>query len=375
MTFSMIVRCLALLIFVCGASFAQADPLDDTLAKFQEDKFPQTAAAISELAVSGAPNAAAILDALGDNRLFVDPAAHLLVYKNLAGDFINARTNEKLASAPASLKKVRVNNGLRAAIEAAIGSLTLANADPAKRIEAADAVFKSRDAKALPALEAALAKRLTRRPRPHCCKPARRFCVGDNSAAVADRLAAVEALKTRADQDAELLLGEAIDTTNSRRGEGRRPIGARLRQDEPAIVGGGAKRLVRRLRFIGVAARRHRPCDHLRRHGRHQHGAWRDGDDRRLHHLRRAEPVCRRWAQQWSLAISLPLAFLVSGAVGVLIERLVIRYLYGRPLETLLATWGVSLILQQAVRTIFGANNRLVTAPAFMSGSFHLGGL
>jgi urea transport system permease protein len=78
---------------------------------------------------------------------------------------------------------------------------------------------------------------------------------------------------------------------------------------------------------------------------------------------------------QWSLAISLPLAFLVAGAMGVLIERLIIRYLYGRPLETLLATWGVSLILQQLVRTIFGANNKEVTAPDFMSGSVQWGGL
>jgi urea transport system permease protein len=80
-------------------------------------------------------------------------------------------------------------------------------------------------------------------------------------------------------------------------------------------------------------------------------------------------------AAQWSLAIALPLAFLVAGAVGIAIERLVIRFLYGRPLETLLATWGVSLILQQGVRTIFGANNRQVSAPAFMSGSIEWGGL
>ena len=54
----------------------------------------------------------------------------------------------------------------------------------------------------------------------------------------------------------------------------------------------------------------------------------------------------------WSLPIAVPLAFLVAGFVGILIERGIIRFLYGRPLETLLATWGVSLILQQAVRTI-----------------------
>ena len=69
-----------------------------------------------------------------------------------------------------------------------------------------------------------------------------------------------------------------------------------------------------------------------------------------------------------------PLAFLVAGAMGVLIERSVIRLLYGRPLETLLATWGISLILQQLVRSIFGPNNREVATPSWMSGSVELGG-
>ncbi len=69
------------------------------------------------------------------------------------------------------------------------------------------------------------------------------------------------------------------------------------------------------------------------------------------------------WAMEWSLAAAVPLAFLVAGAVGVAIERGICRHLYGRPLETLLATWGVSLILQQAVRTIFGPTNRQVFEP------------
>ncbi|MEM8760290.1 MAG: urea ABC transporter permease subunit UrtB, partial [Pseudomonadota bacterium] len=76
-----------------------------------------------------------------------------------------------------------------------------------------------------------------------------------------------------------------------------------------------------------------------------------------------------------SLLIALPLAFLVSGSVGVAIERGICRHLYGRPLETLLATWGVSLILQQAVREIFGPNNREVGNPDWMSGAFELGQL
>jgi len=77
----------------------------------------------------------------------------------------------------------------------------------------------------------------------------------------------------------------------------------------------------------------------------------------------------------YSLAIAIPLAFLVAGCIGILIERCIIRFLYGRPLETLLATWGLSLILQQAVRTTFGPNNREVGNPSFMSGAFDLGGI
>ncbi len=75
----------------------------------------------------------------------------------------------------------------------------------------------------------------------------------------------------------------------------------------------------------------------------------------------------------YSLFIALPLAFLTSGLVGVAIERGVIRWLYGRPLETLLATWGISLVLQQAVRSIFGPTNREVGNPDWMSGAFEIG--
>jgi len=71
---------------------------------------------------------------------------------------------------------------------------------------------------------------------------------------------------------------------------------------------------------------------------------------------------------EYSVLIAIPLAFIVSGSVGILIERGVIRFLYGRPLETLLATFGVSLILQQVVRSIFGPLNMAVESPSWMSG-------
>src|SRR5690606_25396321 len=74
-------------------------------------------------------------------------------------------------------------------------------------------------------------------------------------------------------------------------------------------------------------------------------------------------------------AIALPLAFLVTALIGIAIERGIIRWLYGRALETLLATWGLSLIIQQAIRTSFGPTNKEVANPSWMSGSFELGGL
>jgi urea transport system permease protein len=74
----------------------------------------------------------------------------------------------------------------------------------------------------------------------------------------------------------------------------------------------------------------------------------------------------------WYLLAAIPAAFAVSGLVGMALERSVIRWLYGRPLETLLATWGLSLILIQAVRTLFGAQNVQVENPAFMSGGIQV---
>jgi urea transport system permease protein len=74
----------------------------------------------------------------------------------------------------------------------------------------------------------------------------------------------------------------------------------------------------------------------------------------------------------WYLAAAVPVAFMVSALVGMALERSVIRWLYGRALETLLATWGISLILIQAVRSLFGAQNVQVENPSFMSGGIQV---
>ena len=78
------------------------------------------------------------------------------------------------------------------------------------------------------------------------------------------------------------------------------------------------------------------------------------------------------WGYQAYFLVALPLSFLAAALVGIALERGVIRFLYRRPLESLLATWGVSLVLQQLFRLIFGANNVQVSSPAFLSGNWTL---
>ena len=76
-----------------------------------------------------------------------------------------------------------------------------------------------------------------------------------------------------------------------------------------------------------------------------------------------------------SLVVALPVAFLVAGTMGLVLERLLIRRFYGRPLDTLLLTWGVSLVLQQLARDLFGAPNVQVRSPTWLDGGFRVAGV
>src|SRR6202161_4458358 len=368
-------RAIGILAVMAFATAARADAVDDTLAKFLDDKFPQTAAAIGELSAEAPPQAAAILEALADNRLMIDQADKIVAYKTAAGALLNAKTGEAIPdSNAAAFKKVRVNNALRSAIEGAMGSLTLANPDPGKRLAAAEDVFRTHDAKALPALQAQLAKESDPGVAAalHLAQ-ASIFVTSDNTS-TQDRLSAIASLKERGDQDAQSLIDgiaqKATDPAVKSAAESAlSAIHARLALWSVAqnLWYGISASSVLLLAAIGLAITFGVMGVINMAHGEMvMLGAY---------STYVVQSLLPPSLYQWSLAIALPLAFLVAGAVGVLIERLIIRYLYGRPLETLLATWGVSLILQQAVRTIFGANNKEVTAPDFMSGSVQWGGL
>jgi len=78
------------------------------------------------------------------------------------------------------------------------------------------------------------------------------------------------------------------------------------------------------------------------------------------------------WVYEGYFLVALPLSFVMAALAGLLIERTVIRFLYRRPLESLLATWGVSLVMQQCFRMVFGANNVQVNSPAWLQGHFSI---
>src|SRR5262245_21230123 len=144
---------------VIASAPAAAQGYEQALQGFAADSFSDTDAAITGVAVSGHPLAAKVIEALQDGRLLFNPADKAIYIREPSGMLLDAASGKPAAGeAPAGLKTVRLNNRLRRSIEAALGGLTLLAPDPAKRFEAAQAVFKSRDANALPALETAISK-------------------------------------------------------------------------------------------------------------------------------------------------------------------------------------------------------------------------
>ena len=341
--------------------------------------YADTEKALAKLAETGDPAAAPVIEALQAGDLHVRKADGAVVVAKRAGNgfaLTDPLTGAALGEADRNaVEKIKINNALRRTISATLGALTLMSPDANTRRQAAEAVFKSRDANALEALNAALAKETDERVR-RAMSQARAAVLLGGEAADADKIAAVEVLRERGDQDALALLNGAVNTGSDAVKDAARKAVASVEQR--LALWGAAQNLwyglslgsVLLLAAIGLAVTFGVMGVINMAHGEMvMIGAYATF---------LVQEAFRQWAPglfDLSILVALPVAFLVSGAVGVAIERSVIRWLYGRPLETLLATWGLSLALQQAVRSIFGPTNREVGAPSWMSGAFELGGL
>jgi urea transport system permease protein len=137
---------------------ALAGPIEDAVAKFANDEFSDTEEAIGAIATSGNPAAFTIISALQDGRLAADPDTRKVFVTGADGKVADAASGAVVAKLPDGAAAVRLNNKLRRVVEAALGGLTLLSPDVAKRVAAAQSVFKTHDEAMLPVVDGALAK-------------------------------------------------------------------------------------------------------------------------------------------------------------------------------------------------------------------------
>jgi urea transport system permease protein len=344
---------------------------DDTDARLQ---------AIAALGQLPEPEAAAVLQALGEDRLYAADDGRVLI-GNGGARAIDAATGAA-AELPPGAGAIGINNRLRRAIEAALAGSRLYSEQPAERLAAARRLQQTGDAARLPMLEKALAS--------------------EKNEAVRDALLIAQAnLELKSGDPAKRR--HAVEVLGATRNAAFRPTLAALAEErdgayaEPdagvrEAAGHALKQIDRHLATIewagnlfygislgsvlllaalglaitfglmGVINMAHGELLMI--------GAY-------VTYV--VQTAFRAWLPgwlDWYVLAALPLAFAVTALVGMALERTVIRWLYGRPLETLLATWGISLILMQGVRTLFGAQNVEVSNPGWMSGGVTvLGGL
>nr|WP_297387099.1 urea ABC transporter permease subunit UrtB [uncultured Roseateles sp.] len=331
-------------------------------------------AAIARLVATPDDRTAPLLQALADERLKLGPDQRVLIASE-AG-VVDAATGAPVtlaAEAASSLEDVMLNNRLRGALDGALAALRLSSADRSERLAAAKALLDAGgDESRVALLDVAIAKE-----RDDAVRDALTLARAAALAASPDdgkRLEAAKQLGESRSPETRLLLNQRL--AEEQHPEVKRALQRSLRAVEDRLAWGErlgalftgislasilllvALGLAITYGLMGVINMAHGELMMI--------GAY-------ATYL--VQVAFRQWAPAWFdayLIVAMPAAFLASALVGAALERTVIRWLYGRPLETLLATWGLSLVLMQAVRSLFGAQNVAVESPSWMGGSLAL---
>ena len=359
---------------IVSAVPASADEFSGAVQALNAKSNKAKTTAIEALVATGDERAAAVLDAFLNGKLFYRKADKRVFITQKSGSvyvLTDPATGKDVGEAKKSkIKKIPINNRLRGQLKGVLGAMTLMSADIDKRRHAADEVFKANDPSMLPVLEKALAREDDADVKSRMIRAQAAIVLeyGDDTGA---RIQATQILAEYTDPDVAALLGKMATS-------GQDPAVVKAASEAQASVESGlatwaflgnlfqgvslgsvlllaAVGLAITFGVMGVINMAHGEMVML--------GAYTTF---------MVQEVFRSYfpgAFDWSLAVAVPAAFLVTGAVGIVIERGIIRWLYGRPLETLLATWGLSLVLQQAIRTIFGPTNQEVGNPSWMSGA------
>ena len=358
---------------------ASASDFDDALAGLGSKNRKHIKASIQQLAHLGDPRALPALTALLEKRLRVDDEGHLYELVEDSEEVLRLPGGEPVASAPDSLRKPRINNAVRRVLGPAIAQLRLGSSDPAIRRMAAEslpdrlsekevvtvrrAAESEQDAEIRELLQLALARTDIQS--------------GDSQR----QLAAVELLGKSGGRVAASNLRDLLQATDSGEGGEADPVLRKaiesalgrieLRNDLVDMAGnliyGLSLASILLLVALGLGITFGLMKVINMAHGEMlMLGAYATYSVQILF-----LEYMPGWIDAYVLA-AIPAAFLVCGLVGMGLERGIIRHLYGRPLETLLATWGISLVLIQTVRLLFGAQNVEVANPFWLSGGFEL---
>jgi urea transport system permease protein len=342
-----------------------------TVEKLAFGESDDQVAAVNALVAAGDEKALPLLQALADGAVQTASKRVLIV----TGDQgLDAVTGEKIQPLPEGREDVVVNNRLRREIDSALGVFKLVSPDRGTRLKAAKALEDGADESSLP-----LIRKAVERETDSAIKPMLELIAASvelKSRDRAMRLGAIRTLRQSGNPNTKTLLLSVLGKTGGSGAEADPEIRAAaelsLRAVEGRLVWGerlglafagislgsilllAALGLAITYGLMGVINMAHGELIMI--------GAY---TTYVVQNLFRANAP---GAFDWYLACAAPAAFVASALVGMALERSVIRWLYGRPLETLLATWGISLMLIQAVRTIFGAANVQVENPVWMSG-------
>ncbi|AGS23122.1 urea ABC transporter permease subunit UrtB [Rhizobium etli] len=341
--------------------------------------FPERDAAIRALVASGNSHVSQILQQLSDGQLYVNSEGGPVLVQGGTEDeptYSDPITGETVADVdPDAMSKVKINNALRTTITTMMSQLTLLSPDRSARLAAAEGMLKDADPANLDLLSSALSAEKDGEIR-STMEAARAVMMLKSDSAIEDKKAAIDTIAARGGRNALMILTMARATAPD---DLSPAIEAEINSINRSLAlwdivqnvwYGLSLGSVLLLAAIGLAITFGVMGVINMAHGEMvMIGAY------TTYVVQETIASSFPSLDDYSLAFAVPAAFLFTGLVGLVIERSVIRYLYGRPLETLLATWGVSLILQQAIRSYFGPTNREVRNPSWMSGAFDLGGL
>lgn len=326
--------------------------------------------AIRQLAQTADPDAVRVLKAMADDTLFVADGRVVVIAGEQA---VDAATGAAIAM-PANPEAPTVNNRIRGELANALAALKLFDPDPEVRLASAQKLQNQVGPAMVPLLARALDKERDARIARLLTLAHAQANLGNGDPAA--RLAAVRALADSGSPTIRSLLLPLTDKANEAEDPVRyeaitavKAIERRLAWSETlaGVFSGLSLGSILLLAALGLAITYGVMGIINMAHGELlMVGAYAAYGMQSL--FRAYAPA---WID-WYLPAAIPVAFLAAAAVGVVMERTVIRWLYGRTLETLLATWGISLVLIQSARVLFGAQNVEVANPGWMSGGIEL---